>query len=158
MLSQRSYFSVFVTLLLVWNPIYAYQATPASHRSRAAFFRDAVGATALVTAGRRTANAAEDAAATAPALLTVSSDAPPSTTSTLSPPGGFFAKSERTKAREEAFVPGEEFCICDSSGKCKGENCGGLKRPDIKFLDKVAADQEAEAAALRSSISGLKKK
>ena len=154
--SQRSYFSVFVTLLLVWNLIYAYQATPASHRSRAAFFRDAVGATALVTAGRRTANAAEDAAATAPALT--SSAAPPLTTSISSPPGGFFAKSERTKAREEAFVPGEEFCICDSSGKCKGENCGGLKRPDIKFLDKVAADQEAEAAALRSSISGLKKR
>ena len=32
-----------------------------------------------------------------------------------------------------AVTPGGEFCICNDKG-CFGENCGGLKRPDVKYL------------------------
>ena len=66
-------------------------------------------------------------------------------------------KSARTRAREDAFEPGEEFCIC-VDGACKGKNCGGLVRPDIKFLDQVRTDQEAEAERVRAAMTQIKKR
>ena len=51
-----------------------------------------------------------------------------------------------------AVTPGGEFCICNDKG-CFGENCGGLKRPDVKYLGAATESygQELSGASAESA-------
>ena len=52
-----------------------------------------------------------------------------------------------------AVTPGGEFCICNDKG-CFGENCGGLKRPDVKYLGAATESYGAELSGASAALSG----
>ena len=55
-----------------------------------------------------------------------------------------------------AVTPGGEFCICNDKG-CFGENCGGLKRPDVKYLGAATESYGAELSGASAALSGSRR-
>ena len=52
-----------------------------------------------------------------------------------------------------AVTPGGEFCICNDKG-CFGENCGGLKRPDVKYLGAATESYGQELSGASAAFAG----
>ena len=55
-----------------------------------------------------------------------------------------------------AVTPGGEFCICNDKG-CFGENCGGLKRPDVKYLGAATESYGQELSGASAALSGSRR-
>ena len=55
-----------------------------------------------------------------------------------------------------AVTPGGEFCICNDKG-CFGENCGGLKRPDVKYLGAATESYGQELSGAAAALSGSRR-
>ena len=55
-----------------------------------------------------------------------------------------------------AVTPGGEFCICNDKG-CFGENCGGLKRPDVKYLGAATESYGAELSGASTALRGSRR-
>ena len=53
-------------------------------------------------------------------------------------------------------IPGSEFCICHD-GACYGENCGGLKRPDVKYIEAAREGYSSELDGAAAAIRGKRR-
>ena len=67
-------------------------------------------------------------------------------------PAGLFLQSRPAAS----VTPGGEFCICNDKG-CFGENCGGLKRPDVKYLGAATESYGAELSGASAALSGSRR-
>ena len=67
-------------------------------------------------------------------------------------PAGLFLQSRPAAS----VTPGGEFCICNDKG-CFGENCGGLKRPDVKYLGAATESYGQELSGASAALSGSRR-